>query len=366
MKKNSFGFIGLGLIGGSIAKTIRNKFPAATMIAYDIDLQSILQAQNEGVIDSVCTGIDDSFSECEYIFLCAPVKKNAEVLCRLAPNLSDDCILTDVGSVKTNIMNSVKASGLSSCFVGGHPMAGSEKSGYSDSNPRILENAYYILTPGEETTPDRIDRMRSLVSSLGAIPVILDAKTHDYATAVISHLPHILAASLVDFVNGHDTEDELMRTLAAGGFKDITRIASSSPAMWSDICLTNSTQICTLLEEYIAKLKEFQSKVSGREEKDLFQFFERSKEYRDSMQDASLGPIKKAYVLYCDIPDETGMIARIASLLASHEINIKNIGIIHNREFEEGTLRIEFYDQTSVLAAGRLLRTENYTIYERN
>ncbi len=366
MDEHTLGFIGLGLIGGSIAKAYKKINPASALIAYDINLQSLLTAQNEGIVDIVCTDIADSFCECDIIFLCAPVLKNAEALCLLTKLIAADCILTDVGSVKGSIMSSVSSCGLSSHFIGGHPMAGSEKSGYEHSNDRLLENAYYILTPAQDTPQQFICRMQELVSALGAIPIVLDAAQHDYATGAVSHLPHVLAASLVDFVKEHDTEEQLMRTLAAGGFKDITRIASSSPMMWQDICLTNSVQICTLLEEYTAKLDRIRQEIAAHDAPMLYDFFAEAKEYRDSMQDASLGPIKKAYVLYCDIPDKTGIIATIASLLATHEISIKNIGIIHNREFEEGALRIEFYDENAFHAAGWLLRDEHYMVYERN
>ncbi len=366
MKDYIIGFIGLGLIGGSIAKAYKKTSPSSKVIAFDVNMQSLLESQNEGVVDIICTDIDDSFCSCDFIFLCAPVLKNAEALCRIAPRLSDGCILTDVGSVKGNIMSSIRTCGLTAHFIGGHPMAGSEKSGYQNSHARILENAYYILTPSEQVSSEQIEQMKEFVAAIGSIPVVLDAGQHDLITAAISHLPHILAASLVDFVREQDNDEEIMRTLAAGGFKDITRIASSSPAMWRDICLTNNVQICTLLEEYISKLNSILQTISSRDASMLYTFFEGAKEYRDSMQDASLGPIKKAHVLYCDIPDETGIIAMIASLLASHAISIRNIGIIHNREFEEGALRIEFYDEDALHAAGWLLRDENYTVYERS
>lgn len=364
--ETTIGFIGLGLIGGSIAKAYKKAVLTATVVAYDPDLHSLLAAQNDGIVDVICTDIDDSFCNCDFIFLCAPVLKNAGALCRLTSLISDGCILTDVGSVKGNIMSSVYSAGLSDHFIGGHPMTGSEKSGYIHSSDRLLENAYYILTPAEHVPQESVMRMQALVSSLGAIPIILDAAQHDHATGAISHLPHILAASLVDFVKEHDNKEDIMRTLAAGGFKDITRIASSSPVMWQDICLTNSAQICTLLEDYIAKLDTVRQGILKHDASMLYDFFAEAKDYRDSMQDASLGPIKKVYALYCDIPDQTGIIATIASLLAGHEISIKNIGIIHNREFEEGALRIEFYDEIALHAAGWLLREEKYTIYERN
>lgn len=366
MNIHKIGFIGLGLIGGSIAKAAKAVNPNTEIYAYDIDIHTLLSAQAEGIVDIVCVSIDSTFSECDCIFLCAPVISNADELHHLKPVLKENCILTDVGSVKGNIHEKIAEYGLSYCFIGGHPMTGSEKSGYKNASARLFENAFYILTPSPEVSMDAVETMKQFVSAIGAIPFIMDATTHDYATAGISHLPHIIAAALVDCVHTADSPDELMRSLAAGGFKDITRIASSSPQMWQDICISNAEQITALLSDYINLLDTVRSDIKNRDRDRLFQLFEQAKDYRDSMPDAAFGPIKKAYVLYCDIPDETGILAKIATLLAKHSISIKNIGIIHNREFEEGVLRIEFYDETSSQQALYILRSHNYIIYGRN
>ena len=249
-------------------------------------------------------------------------------------------------------------------FIGGHPMAGSEKSGFANSRPHLIENAYYILTPSGKVSRDKIDAYRAFIGSLKAIPVILDYREHDCITGTISHLPHIIAATLVNYVKDHDTKDELMKALAAGGFKDITRIASSSPAMWQQICLKNGENISRILDGYIQTLENVKNAVDSGSESALYSLFETSRDYRNSMPGASAGPIKKQYALYCDIIDEAGGIATIATILASNNINIKNIGIIHNREFEEGALRIEFYDEASSVKAVGLLQKYHYIVYE--
>ena len=155
-----------------------------------------------------------------------------------------------------------------------------------------------------------------------------------------------------------------MKSLAAGGFKDITRIASSSPIMWQQICLKNKKNISRILGDYIEVLKRAKDAVDEESEQQLYSMFEDSKDYRDSMPNSSAGPIKKRFALYCDIIDEAGGIATIATILASNNISIKNIGIVHNREFEEGVLRIEFYDETSSSKAAELLKKYRYIVYE--
>lgn len=358
------GFIGLGLIGGSIAKAVRQYFPEYELLAFDKSKETLALAVQEGTIHTSCSSIDENFRGCAYIFLCAPIAYNTAYLSQLKDFVGSECILTDVGSVKSSIHEEIIQLGLEENFIGGHPMAGSEKSGFVNSKPVLIENAYYILTPSAKVSPAKVDAYREFVTALKALPVVLDYEEHDYVTGTISHLPHIIASSLVNFVRDTDTKDELMKNLAAGGFKDITRIASSSPVMWQQICLKNKKNISQILEDYIGVLQEAKKAVDEGSEGELYSLFEDSKDYRDSMPNSSAGPIKKSFALYCDIIDEAGGIATIATILASNNISIKNIGIIHNREFEEGVLRIEFYDGPSSNKAAELLKKYRYIVYE--
>lgn len=359
------GFIGLGLIGGSIAKAIRNNIPDAHLIAYDINKASLDLSAEENVIDQTCTAIDDSFRCCDYIFLCAPVSHNDENLLLLKQYLSKHTVLTDVGSVKTGIHKHIEALGLKEQFIGGHPMAGSERFGYQNSKAALLENAYYILTPSDTVSQEKISAYQTLVRSIGAIPLILTYEEHDYVTAAISHLPHVIAASLVNLVKNADSKEGVMKMIAAGGFKDITRIASSSPTMWQQICLTNTENISKLLRDYIDDLNKIADCIDKRSTDDIYEFFDTAREYRESFTNTSSGPIKAEHVLTVDIADKPGSIATIAALLAQHDVSIKNIGINHNRELAEGALRIEFYTVEALNGAISILRENKYSIHTR-
>lgn len=366
--KPEIGFIGFGLIGGSIAKALKEQPELPDIIAFDYYTGTpntgLLAAQQDGVVDRITKNLWD-FASCDYVFLCAPVLTNISYLKQLSPILKEDCILTDVGSVKGNIHHAAEEAGLSSRFIGGHPMAGSEKTGYSNASALLLENAYYILTPGSQVSAKKTDRMVRLVQCLHALPVLLDASRHDEITAAISHVPHIIAAQLVNLIRTSDDRSEQMRMLAAGGFKDITRIASSSPVMWQNICLTNTESICSVLERYIKLLEDSLTALKEQDSTALYQLFETAGEYRSQIPNHSCGSMARVYETYMDITDEPGAIASIATLLGSNGISIKNIGIVHNREFEQGILRIEFYEETSLTAAIRILKGKNYTIYER-
>lgn len=359
------GFIGLGLIGGSIAKALKKHLPQVKIIAYDINADSLKQAYEEKTADTVTSHIDSSFSCCDYIFLCAPITDNDSSLKKLIPFLSKDCILTDVGSVKTGIHKQIEALGLSQRFIGGHPMAGSERTGYLNSKAILLENAYYILTPTDTVSDDKITAYQELVRQMGAIPLVLSYEQHDYVTAAVSHLPHVISASLVNLVKDSDSKDGIMKMIAAGGFKDITRISSSSPYMWQQISLSNGHNISELLGNYIDSLQKIKEEIDTKNSGELYELFDNARTYRDSFIDASSGPIKRSFSIKVDIPDEPGALASIATMLALRSISIKNIGIVHNRELEEGVLRIEFHEEASIETAKQILSAKGYTVHEK-
>ena len=365
MTLNKVGFIGLGLIGGSIAKKLHIEYPGTKLIALSGHQATITEAFEMGLIENETMLNISDFYDCDCIFLCTPVQKNIEYLRMLKGNIKPDCIITDVGSVKSDIHREVITLGMEENFIGGHPMAGSEKTGLSNANEYLLENAYYIITPTSKTKSKTIDAVCSFVSKLGAIPLVLDYKAHDHATAAISHLPHILAYTLVNLVKDLDDEDETMKTIAAGGFRDLTRIASSSPVMWQNICLSNQEQVTELISNYIQVLEKTKNDIQNHHGDILLSDFQSAKDYRDSFNIKNKGIINKIYEIYLDLIDEAGGIATVATILASNNLSIKNIGIIHNREFEDGVLRLEMYDQDSLDKSRELLKKYHYTVYER-
>lgn len=362
MKETSVGFIGLGLIGGSIARGLKRADKTIKIMAYMRTRKKLEEARNDGVVDVILDGIDETLSECDIIFLCTPVEYNASYLEQIRPFLKPGAILTDVGSTKTDIHETVIQMGMEDVFVGGHPMAGSEKTGYENSTDHLLENAYYVITPTEKSTREQIARMTQTASAIGAIPLVLDYRQHDQAVAAISHLPHLIASSLVNLVKDSDSPDGTMKRIAAGGFKDITRIASSSPVMWEQICMANRENIKALLRKYISYMEEIYSQLDRHDSQAIHALFEESGAYRNSITDYSRGPVIPEYSFSVDIVDEPGSVSTLSVILASKGINIKNIGINHSREYGEGALRITFYNEEAQNAAWALLEKYNYTL----
>ena len=285
MKDSKLAFIGLGLIGGSIARGIKRSNPKATIMAYMRTRSRLEQAREDGIVDVILSGVGEELRQCDLIFLCTPVEHNASYLSQIGPFLKPGALITDVGSTKTDIHRHVTRLGLESVFVGGHPMAGSEKTGYEHSSDHLLENAYYIITPTAKSTREQTDRLVAVARSIGSIPIVLDYEQHDRITAAISHLPHIVASSLVNLVRDSDSGDSMMKRLAAGGFKDITRIASSSPEMWEQICMTNADNIKLLLRNYIGSLETIYDWLNGGNGNAIHRLFEESGTYRNSFSE---------------------------------------------------------------------------------
>ena len=362
MKESTIGFIGLGLIGGSIARGLKRANKNLTIMAYMRTTSKLVQAKEEGIVDVILYEIDETLSQCDMIFLCTPVEFNASYLEKIRPFLKPGAILTDVGSTKTNIHKLVTQMNMEDVFVGGHPMAGSEKTGYENSTDHLLENAYYIISPTEKNTTEQIERMKQIVIALRAIPLVLDYEEHDYSVAAISHLPHLIASSLVKLVKDNDSETEVMKRIAAGGFKDITRIASSSPVMWEQICMTNTSNLKVLMRKYIASLESIYDDLDAHNSKGIYDLFDESGNYRDTFSSIKRGAVAPNHSFSVDVVDEPGSIAILSAILASRGINVKNIGINNARDYGEGALRIEFYSEEKKLEAAELLKKYNYSL----
>lgn len=282
------GFIGLGLIGGCIARRLKQTYPTLEIIAYDYSYAKaqkhsigLMLAKQDTTIDSICIDIND-FSDCDIIFLCAPVSHNMKYLEVLKNIIKKECIITDVGSVKGCMHEKAAKLNMEWNFVGGHPMAGSEKTGYENSFSSLLEKAYYIITKTDKSDENKVNIVYEIANHLKAIPLILEPKHHDDSVAAISHVPHIMAFCLANLVKECDDSNQVMKSIAAGGFKDTTRIASSSPYMWESICTTNKESILNTLDKYIEKLVEFRKDISDNSSENIIAAITSARDYRDT------------------------------------------------------------------------------------
>lgn len=364
MSKYRITIIGLGLIGGSLAKALREKAGFSDIIAVDTDKNAVEAAMKEGVISEGKEAPDYSVYTSDVIFICTPVKWIPGYIAMLAPHVKEDCIITDVGSTKDEIIKSVNKMADPPCFIGGHPMAGTEISGYSGSYAHMFENAYYVLSPSRTTTHESLGAILDIVRQIGAIPIIMDSKEHDTAVGGVSHLPHIVAAALVNLVKELDKNNGVMKTLAAGGFRDITRIASSSPYLWENIVSSNKSYILKLIAMFEDMLGNFAADLNNGNTNEIRSFFTEAGKFRDSISDQAPGLVRPVYRLLVDVQDKPGVIGEIATMLGKHNVNIKNINVTNSREFEQGCLVITLQDKSSTNIAFDLLENTGYKVYK--
>jgi len=366
----SAGIIGLGLIGGSLAKALKAKCGFTRVTAVNRGLRPLEQAKADGVVDAYAAshGITDEslyalFHDCEVVFICAPVDRIPEYAERLSRVIAPGCILTDAGSTKASIYQYM-SSKSPVCFIGGHPMAGSEKTGYANATHYLFENAYYVLTPMPWVPEAAVARLTEIVKAMGAIPALMPPGAHDAAVAAISHAPHVIASALVNTVQSLDNSGDL-HALAAGGFKDLTRIASSSPEIWQAICMENRGELRRVIDRFIEILRTFTAGLDDAGGEPVLRFFGAAKEYRDSFARISPGAYNKQYEIRVEVEDKPGIIATVATILSFNGINIKNIGILNSREYENGVLQILFEDEAALKASSELLKRMNFVIAER-
>lgn len=356
------GIIGLGLIGGSLAQAFKATAPNMKIIAYNRTKLSLDTALADKSIDVAALQIDENFSECSAIIVCLPAEYTAAVLEKLKVLTNPNTLILDAASTKANIMEMAAHAGLQDRFIGGHPMAGSEQSGYSAARTNLYENAWFVLTPFDETPKAHLERAHALVSLTGAMPLVMQADEHDRTTAFISHFPHVVASLLVNLVQDSDAKEGYMHLLAAGGFRDITRIASSSASLWRGICMSNRSHVLSAIDVAITALQEFKGQLSDNSVEQIEAFFDRARIYRDSFSQKKSGPLYRMYEITADVDDKPGIIARIATALAEHNLNIKNMGINNSREGEEGALVIRFENDQERMAGVQLLTQLGYRV----
>ena len=356
---------GLGLIGASMALGIKRDHPDYEILGYNRSQASRDIALERGMIDRATDDFASFAPLADVIILTLPIKQTIAFLQELATlELKEGVIISDAGSTKSAIVATAEKCFADKPvrFVGAHPMAGSHKTGAASADVNLFENAYYIFTPSSLTTPDTLEEMKDLLSGLHARFIEIDAKEHDRVTSQISHFPHILASGLMEQTASYAEEHEMARRFAAGGFRDMTRIAESEPGMWTSILLSNRETIIERIEDFKGRLDEIEQAISKGDENQIWNFFNQAREQRQAMEIHKRGGVDSSYDLYVDVPDEEDVILRILELLRG--TSLVNIHINEeNREDIHGILQISFKNAQDLQRAEQVI-TENtdYTV----
>lgn len=350
---------GVGLIGGSLALCFKDK-PGIRITGHSPNPQSVQRMLQRGVVDDATTSIEEAAVNADFIFLCVPVSMLPSYLDQLVKlPLKRGCIITDVGSTKASIARYAAQLKLEDVyFIGGHPMAGSERSGIEAASYLLFENAYYVLTPSPNTPEHAVNTLAELLQATRAQIIRVDPEQHDEIVGAISHLPHIIAVALVNQVCDYNDSNSLYKSLAAGGFRDITRIASSEPVIWRDILINNREILLEQLETWNDHMAHFIQMLKTSDGDGIEAAFKKANLFRSGIADRRQGMIAPLHDIYVDIPDHPGMIGAIATELGNHEINLSNVEIIESREHVPGICRLSFRNREDADRAAELLQSK--------
>jgi prephenate dehydrogenase len=278
---NKITIIGVGLIGGSLAKAIKENNLAKVVFGFGRDLNRLEKAQKANVIDQFSTNLKDAINDSDIVVIATPVGSFKEILSEIKPFLTGKIIITDVGSTKTNIASIVSQTlgEYSNCFIPAHPIAGKEKSGFEASESNLFKNKKVIITPLETNSSDSISLIQKMWQDIGADVDFMSPESHDELLGMTSHLPHMLAFSLVNYLISKNPSASIY---AAGGFKDFSRIASGDNVMWRDICIQNKGQIINHIKGYQKTLDSLVDAIENENSDELDLLFTTAKKTRDS------------------------------------------------------------------------------------
>lgn len=356
---------GLGLIGGSIAESIRFAHPDVKIIGFDRNKGTMEEGVRRHIINDSAENFRESAAAADIIVLAAPVSAIISMIEELgSAELKPGTIVTDVGSTKRLVKLQADYYLKGRChFIGGHPMAGSHKSGVSAARADLFENAYYFLIAEKDQEEVPMRKLEDLLSGTHAKFFRVTPETHDQIVGLISHFPHLIASALVHHLENHPIQGINLRLLAAGGFRDITRIASSDPTMWTDTIMSNRDDLLELLDEWTRSMEQLKNLLMEGNEPSIHAFFRRAKLFRDGFPKKEKGAIPGYYDLFIDVPDKPDMISTVTGYIGRAGINLTNIEIIEARENILGVMRLTFQNADQRDKAQSILLQNGYHTY---
>jgi prephenate dehydrogenase len=363
MPQTRIAIIGLGVIGGSLGLSLKS-LGKYRLVGIDRDEQTLRVALETGAIDEGTTDCCLGVAGAGIVFLAVPVASIMEIAARIRDSAPADAVVTDVGSTKGQVVETLE--GLyPDRFVGGHPMTGSEHAGISGADQYLFENAIYVLTPTEHTSPRALSAVEQLVREIGASPICLTPREHDLIVAAVSHQPYLLAVALMNLTASLEPDHPAAMLLAAGGFRDLTRVASGDPSMWMDIFASNREFILQTSRQLRLLLSEMESCLEDGDTAALTDRLARARAGRARIPSVVRGFLPAVYEVLVTVPDRPGAIAGIAGILGDQGINIVDIEILRIREGDGGTLRLAFRTEEDAAAALFALQGRGWLVKRR-
>ncbi len=353
--------IGTGLMGGSLSMALVESSKVRSVAGYDSSEETREKALAMRVADEVSSTASEAVNGADLVFIATPTSSIVDTFVELSGSLRDGAVVSDLGSAKMTVTAGVEAAlpgGVS--YVGGHPMTGSEQSGVQYARPDLYRQAYYILTPTARTDAEAFSKLHAVLTDIGARVISIDPESHDRAMATVSHVPHLLSLLLMDMASGQKEQMENLYTVSAGGFRDMTRIAASSPEVWIDICMENNDFIIERLKDYDARMRDLTEMLESGDREGLRRLFEGARRARAELSVKSGQELEELFDVSLPVPDEPGVISRISTAVGSLGVNIEDLGIVHPLEGETGIMTLRILGKEKARQAAEKLQELGY------
>lgn len=358
--------IGTGLVGASLGLALARLPGIAEVAGYDADPSELREAADRGAVGRVAASAADAARGAELVVLAVPVSAIGKVADEVASALEPGAILTDVASVKTRVVEDLQRAVPSGVHViGGHPMAGSHERGAAHATGDLFVGATYLLTPTTHTDPQAYQRLHGVVAGIGARPLAVHPERHDLLVAVVSHLPQLAATTLMNLASERARNEHAgLLLLAAGGFRDATRVAASNPDLWLEICAENRSAISAVLDDYAERIEGLRQVLADADDAGLRDVLDSARQARRALPGKEI-PSGRVVELLVPIPDRPGVLAEVTTTVGEAGVNIEDMGIEHAPEGGRGVLRLTIAGESAAARARAALEERAHEVVER-
>ncbi len=349
------------MIGGSLGLALQSRAGVTEVRGFDPDPDALAAAQELGAITIACESLEEAVLGASVVVVAAPVGSIGALATAAIAATDDDCVVTDVGSTKAIVIDAL-SDGERERFIGGHPICGSERGGVAHSREDLFEGATYFLTPSPQTRPELYERLHALVSAIGARPSAIDAQVHDRILALVSHLPHVVASSLIHQAAATAPQGREALRSAGPSFTDLTRVAGANPPLWADILLANREAVADAIADQVGRLTEVERavRVGNRDWVEAF------------MADAAAGrarlrespdAVEAPWRVVVEMPNRPGVISEVATILGHAHINIEDLSLRSGAGVEAGELSLVVTGPAVAARAADLVRSRGYSAH---
>jgi prephenate dehydrogenase len=348
----SVAIVGTGLMGASAAlASVRAGF---RVVGWDLDVGRARRAADRGSF-LAATSLEGAVEGADVVLIATPIPSIPELAARVLA-VAPGSVVTDAGSVKADLVGAVERLAPSadlSRYVPGHPMGGSERSGPDHASASVIDGIVWVVTPTPESEVPMVERLERWIRGIGARPVRMDPARHDRLVAFVSHLPQVASTALMSLAATEEADEPEILLLAAGGFRDLTRLAASNPALWSDILLSNRAAIAEAIDLYVARLERLRADIAGERADEVAATFGQAKQAR--LRLAMKAQVRAGVaVLQVELPDRPGALAHLTSVLGEGDVNIEDLQIVHSPEGGRGTVHLTVAAEAAEGAGGVL------------